>query len=90
MRDCDEALKLQPGNMDARDTRGFIYLKLGDFPVSINEYNASLQARSEPRPGAVRPRPGEDEDGDKQGGSSDMAAAVNIAPKVAEDFARSA
>ena len=50
------------GHLDARDTRGFIYLKLGDFPVSINEYNASLQARSEPCPGAVRPRPGEDQE----------------------------
>ena len=88
LRDCDEALKLQPGNMDAHDTRGFIYLKLGDFPVSINEYNASLQAD----PNRARALYGrglaKTKSGDKQGGSADMAAAVKIAPKVAEDFAR--
>src|SRR6185295_7823880 len=43
LNDCNEALKLLPNNVEARDTRGFIYLKLGDYPVAINEYNASLQ-----------------------------------------------
>ena len=43
LHDCDEALKLSPGNIDALDTRGFIQLKLGDFKTAINEYNASLQ-----------------------------------------------
>src|SRR6185436_1720852 len=42
LKDCDEALRLLPGNIVAHDTRGLLYLKLGDFPVSIKEYNASL------------------------------------------------
>jgi hypothetical protein len=74
--------------MDAHDTRGFIYLKLGDYPVAINEYNASLQvepsrARSLYGRGLARLK-----NGDKTGGEADIAAATKLAPKVAEDFSR--
>ncbi len=31
------ALKLMPANLDVRDTRGFIYLKLGDAALALNE-----------------------------------------------------
>lgn len=88
LNDCDEALKLLPNSMDAHDTRGFIYLKLGDFPVAINEYNASLQldpnrSRALYGRGLAKVRAG-----DKAGGEADMAAAVKITPRTAQDFAR--
>jgi hypothetical protein len=56
--------------------------------VSINEYNTALQidpnhARSLYGRGLAKTR-----SGDRQGGSTDMAAAMKIAPKVAEDFSR--
>jgi len=88
LRDCDEALKLQPGSMDARETRGFIYLKLGDFPASINEYNASLQMDSKRARALYGRGLAKSKSGETQGGSADMAAAVKLAPKVAEDFSR--
>jgi tetratricopeptide (TPR) repeat protein len=88
LRDCDEALKLLPGNIDAHDTRGFIYLKLGDFPVAINEYNASLQADPNHARALFGRGLAKMKSGDRQGGDADMAAAVKIAPKVAEDFSR--
>jgi tetratricopeptide (TPR) repeat protein len=87
LRDCDEALRLQPGNVDALDTRGFIYLKLGDYKVSINEYDGALQAdagRSRALYGRGLARV---KSGDKSG-EADIAAAVRKNPKVAEDFAR--
>src|SRR5205085_7158700 len=44
LADCDIALKLMPSNADVCDTRGFIYLKLGDPAIAITEYNAGLEA----------------------------------------------
>jgi tetratricopeptide (TPR) repeat protein len=43
LSDCDTALKLMPINPDVRETRGFIYLKLGDPVIAIREYEAVLQ-----------------------------------------------
>jgi len=88
LNDCDAALKLLPNNIDAHDTRGFIYLKLGDFAVAINEYNASLQldpnrSRSLYGRGLAKLK-----NGDKTGGEADMAAATKAAPRTAKDFAR--
>ncbi len=67
LNDCDEALKLLPNSMDAHDTRGFIYLKLGDFPVAINEYNASLQLDPNRSRAALRTRARQGQ-GRRQGG----------------------
>jgi tetratricopeptide (TPR) repeat protein len=88
LKDCDEALKLLPGNIDAHDTRGFIYLKLGDFPVSINEYNASLTADPKHARALYGRGLAKMKSGDKKGGEADMAEAVKLTPRVAEDFAR--
>ncbi|MGE5151346.1 MAG: tetratricopeptide repeat protein, partial [Rhodospirillaceae bacterium] len=70
------------------DTRGFIQLKLGDFQMAINEYNAALQidpshARSLYGRGLAKAK-----SGDKNGGDADVAAAVKLLPKVGEDFTR--
>lgn len=43
LSDCDTALRLMPTNLDIRETRGFIYLKLGDPVIAIREYDAALQ-----------------------------------------------
>ena len=42
LADSDQALKLLPLNLEVRDTRGFIYLKLGDPALALAEYNAAL------------------------------------------------
>jgi tetratricopeptide (TPR) repeat protein len=88
VNDCDEALKLQPNSIDARDTRGFIFLKMCDFPKSIAEYGISLQAD----PSHARALYGRGlaklKGGDKAGGEGDMAAALKILPAVAEEFVK--
>lgn len=43
LADCDMALKARPTSLDVRETRGFIYLKLGDPAIAIVEYNAALE-----------------------------------------------
>ena len=86
LADSDQALKLLPLNLEVRDTRGFIYLKLGDPALALNEYNAALtidpnRALSLYGRGLARIRMG---DG---AGKGDQEAALTINPEVANDFA---
>jgi hypothetical protein len=43
LADCDQALMLLPLSIAARETRGFIFLNLGDPAIAITEYEAALQ-----------------------------------------------
>ena len=84
--DSDQALKLLPLNLEVRDTRGFIYLKLGDPALALTEYNAALtsdpnRALSLYGRGLARIRMGD------AAGKGDQEAALTINPEVASDFA---
>lgn len=86
MADCDAALRLMPVNLDVRDVRGFIYLKLGDPAIAINEYNAAL-AIDPNRPialwgrGLARIRMGQTKEGE-----ADQAAARVLDPNIQRQF----
>ena len=43
LADCDHALKLLPADIDVRETRGFVFLKLGDPAIALSEYEAALR-----------------------------------------------
>lgn len=86
LSDCDEALKLQPDNLQTRETRGFIFLKLGEKNIALREYDTAL--RSDPdRPlslygrGLVRVAMG-----DVKNGETDKAAARALMPGVERQF----
>jgi tetratricopeptide (TPR) repeat protein len=87
LQDCDTAQKLMPLNLDVRDTRGFIYLKLGDPRLALKEYNDALDVDPN-RPlalygrGIARLMIGETREGE-----GDKAAAVTLDPEVAQQFA---
>lgn len=87
LQDCDAAQKLMPLNLDVRDTRGFIYLKLGDPRLAVKEYNDALDVDPN-RPlalygrGIARSMIGETREGD-----GDKAAALTLDPEVAQQFA---
>jgi tetratricopeptide (TPR) repeat protein len=86
LADSDQALKLLPLNLEVRDTRGFIYLKLGDPALALNEYNAALaidpnRALSLYGRGLARIGMGD------AAGKGDQEAALTINPDVANDFA---
>jgi tetratricopeptide (TPR) repeat protein len=87
LQDCDTAQKLMPLNLDVRDTRGFIYLKLGDPRLAVKEYNDALDVDPN-RPlalygrGIARLMIGETREGE-----GDKAAAVTLDPEVARQFA---
>lgn len=87
LQDCDTAQKLMPLNLDVRDTRGFIYLKLGDLRLAVKEYNDALDVDPN-RPlalygrGIARIMIGETREGE-----GDKAAALTLDPEVAQQFA---
>ena len=87
LSDCDEALKLQPDNVQTRETRGFVFLKLGEKDIALREYDTAL--RSDPdRPLALFGR-GLIlvAKGDFKNGETDKSAARALMPSVDRQFA---
>jgi tetratricopeptide (TPR) repeat protein len=86
LADCDQALMLLPLSIAARETRGFIFLKLGDPAIAITEYEAALQMDAN-RPlalyglGLAKIRMGR-----KDEGEADQAAALVHNPMTAREF----
>ncbi|CAN5895920.1 hypothetical protein BH11PSE3_BH11PSE3_15930 [soil metagenome] len=86
LADCDEARKLMPGDPEVRETRGFVYLKMGDPKIALVEYDAALTVNSN-RPlalygrGLARVRCG-----DLKGGEDDKNAARALMPDIAREF----
>ena len=86
LADCDVALRLMPFNLDVRDTRGFVFLKLGDAALALNEYNIALgkdlnRAKALFGRGLAKIRTG-----DIAGGEADQAAARQINPRIDQEF----
>ena len=87
LEDCDRAQKLMPLNLDVRDTRGFIYLKLGDPRLAVNEYNQALDVDPN-RPLALYGRGiARIIIGETLEGEADKSAALTLDPEVADQFA---
>jgi len=87
LADNDRAVKLLPLNLEVCDTRGFIYLKMGEPAKALAAYNAALdidpnRALSLYGRGLAKIRMG-----DVAAGRGDQAAAATINPEVADDFA---
>ena len=45
LADCDESLKLKPGAPEVLDSRGLVYLRLGNYALSAADYMAALRLR---------------------------------------------
>ena len=86
--DCNAALKLKADAADVLDTRGFVYLKLGQSDNAIKDYDAALKidpklAGSLYGRGLAKLRKG-----DKGGSANDIAAAKTIKGDIETEFAR--
>jgi tetratricopeptide (TPR) repeat protein len=86
LADCDQALKLLPASIDARETRGFIFLKLGDPAIAVAEYEAALQidpnrALALYGLGLAKRRLGREAEG-----KTDQAAALALHPAIRDEF----
>lgn len=86
LSDCDEALRLQPDNVETHETRGFVFLKLGENEIALREYDAALRADPD-RPVALYGRGlARIAKGDVRNGQSDKAAARALLPNVERQF----
>jgi len=87
LADCDMALKLLPGNLDVRDTRGFVYLKLGDPALALNEYNAALEKDPNRTTALFGGGLAKIRMGNAKSGEGDQAAARALNPEIDKQFA---
>ena len=84
--DCNFALQAMPNNLDARETRAFIYLKQGEAQAAASEYDAVLKIDAN-RPLALYGRGlARAKKGDKDKGDADCAAARALYPTVEREF----
>ncbi len=88
LSDCDQVLRLP--NADTRnalEARGMVHFKAGRFAAAIADYDAALKLWDSPYTrysrGLARQR-----NGDTQGGTADIAAAIAKEPTVAETMAK--
>ena len=86
LADCNESLRLKPHVADALDSRGLVYLRLGDYDRSIADYKAALkrnpkQSMSLYGLGMAQLRKGQKEDA-----STSMQKALAINSQTAERF----
>ena len=86
--DCNGALRANPKNASFLDSRGLVFLRLGQFDRAIADYDASL---------AIQPKMvwslygrglAKLKSGGAAGGKADVAAAIAINPKIAERAAK--
>jgi len=86
LADCDEALRLQPDNLQIRESRGFVFLKRGEYDIALREYDSAL--RTDPdRPLSLYGRGlARIARGDVKGGETDRQAARSLMPGVDTEF----
>jgi len=66
------------------DSRGFVYLKLGQFDNAIADYNAVLKLKPKLAISLYNRGLAKQKKGDSAGGDADIAAAKAIDPKIAD------
>ena len=88
MEDCNKALRSGPDDAATYDSRGLIYLKMGQLDAAIDDYNSAL--RSDPKLASALYGRGvaKLKKGDKAGSDADILAARTIQVRIDDDFAR--
>lgn len=84
LADCNEALRLWPGDPQLLGDRGLVFLRLNQPDRAIADYNAALKMAPRQAWSLYGRGVAELTKGDKSKGDADMAAAVAIAPRIAE------
>jgi tetratricopeptide (TPR) repeat protein len=87
LEDCNRALQ-GPTNAATYDSRGLIYLKMGQPGAAIDDYSSAL--RSDPKLASALYGRGlaKLKMGDKAGGDIDISAAKTIQANIGDDFTR--
>ncbi len=85
---CDAALKLMPLSLDARETRGFVFLKLGQAHKALAEYDAVLGINANRAQALYGRALAECRLDRTEDCKRDKAAALALDPDVERDFKR--
>jgi tetratricopeptide (TPR) repeat protein/predicted aspartyl protease len=88
LKDCNSAVKSKPQSADYLDSRGLVYLRLGELDRALADYDAAVRIAPESAwslygRGLVHLRKGATE-----AGHSDIAAAKAIRPSIGDDAQR--
>ena len=77
-----------PNSPEVRDTRGFLFMKMADYPKAIVEYDSALKADPNHARSLYGRGLAKTKTGDQATGTVDMANAVKLDPTVAQEFAK--
>jgi tetratricopeptide (TPR) repeat protein len=88
LADCNEALRLVPSDIAARDYRGLAHLRLGHYDKAIVDYDAVLKASSIRATALYGRGVAKRKQGDNVGSQEDMTAARLIRPDIVDEFIR--
>jgi Flp pilus assembly protein TadD len=86
--DCNESLRLRPGDGDTLANRGLAYLKLEKLDLALADYDTAVQANPNNSSSLYGRGMAKWLKGDKAGADADIAAAKQISHDIAEDFER--
>ena len=85
--DCNEALRLRPGDGDTLNSRGLVQLKLEAFDLSVADYSAAIAQNPKDASSLYGRGIAKLKSGDSTGGDADIAAAKAIKPDIADVYA---
>jgi tetratricopeptide (TPR) repeat protein len=87
LADCNDAIRAEPNNAAGFDSRGFAYLKSGQWDLAIADFNSAL--RLDPKPASAQYGRGlaKLKKGDAIGSKSDIAAVQAIRQNIAAEYA---
>ena len=88
LSDCNESLRLKPDAANTLDSRGLVYLKLGEIDKSLADYNAALKLDPRLSDSLYGRSLAERKKGDTAAADTDLAAAKALRPNVADEFAK--
>ncbi len=88
LADCNESLRLGPGDAATLNSRGFTYLKMRKYDFAVADFDAALK-RDPRQSGPLYGRGvAKRMNGDAAGANADIAAAKRLDPEVARVFER--
>jgi tetratricopeptide (TPR) repeat protein len=88
LSDCNESLRIRPGDSDTLNSRALLYLKAGKFDEAIADFTAAIQADAKFANSMYGRGLAKLKKGDAVGGQSDMATAEALDPDVMQELAR--
>jgi tetratricopeptide (TPR) repeat protein len=86
LKDCNHALDLAFDDPDIRDSRGLVYLRLGNLDDAIQDYDTALRANPQAASSLYGRGIAEMREGATAQGQADLAAATKLDSGIAKQF----